>query len=152
LGIKYIWWYGIKNIPLYSMTEKLLKRICKVLKSEMGETEHEIVYCNYRIKFRVTNVIPKKNFPAYGDKVKVNCEVISLERECFVRDEYGVTRRDSNGCAIREYRKWGGSVAISRRLNSQIRNFITWKKFETLYMVCSLTRWEVMCDKIKWSV
>jgi hypothetical protein len=134
------------------MTEKLLKRICKVLKSEMGETEHEIVYCNYRIKFKVTNVIPKKNFPAYGDKVKVNCEVISLERECFVRDEYGVTRRDSNGCAIREYRKWGGSVAISRRLNSQIRNYITWRKFETLYMVCSLTRWEVMCDKIKWSV
>ncbi len=134
------------------MTEKLLKRICKVLKSEMGGTEHEIVYCNYRIKFKVTNVIPKKHYGLYGEKAKVNCEVISLEKECYVRDEYGTTRRDKDGCLIKEYRKWSGSVATSRRLNSQIRNYITWRKFETLYMVCSLTRWEVMCDKIKWSV
>jgi hypothetical protein len=152
MGIKYIWWFGIKNIPLYSMTEKLLKRICKVLKSEMGETEYEIIYCYYRIRFRVTNVIPKKNFPAYGDKVKVNCEVISLERESLVRDEYGGVRRDKNGDAIREYKNWGHSIATSRRLNSQIRNFITWKKFDGLYAVCSLSRWDVECDKIKWSV
>ena len=75
----------------------------------MGETEHEVVYCNYRIKFRVTNVIPKKGFSGYGEKVKVNCEVISLERECFVKNNNGEIRRDKDGCAIKEYKKWGGS-------------------------------------------
>lgn len=119
------------------------KRISKLIKSHFADKVFNVEESYFRCDYKINVVVPNKP----TDKVKINVDVINMERKRIMRDGNNHPVREG-GEYVYEWVKKYPSKLNSHRHNHSLR---TAARSHMIFKVFGLGYWELEVKTVKWS-